>query len=113
MVATDIYIYGGSDEGDELYRDDLEDALRGLLGSAGQLTGAGSGIGSDGYNVDLSLHAGADVELWVGRLVALLRELGAGPGTFFEVFPDGYREGMAWRRVDLAGGDRLLTERGQ
>ncbi len=110
-MATDIYIYGGSDADDELYRDDLEDALRGLLGQAGRLTGGGSGVSVAGYNVDLSMSAGEDIDSWVSKLVGLLRELGAGPSTYFEVFPAGYKAGMAWRRVDLGGGDRLLTKR--
>jgi hypothetical protein len=32
-------------------------------------------------------------------------------GTFFEVFPVGWKPGQPWRQADLRGGDRWLTER--
>ncbi len=107
-MSTDIYIYGPAED-DGLERDDLEDALRGLLGPAGRLTGAGSGVG--GYNVDLTLAAGENLEVWIARLADLLRQLGAGPGTFFEVYPTGWKPGLPWRRIEVDGEDRWLTER--
>jgi hypothetical protein len=85
LMSTDIYIYGGIDDNDELERDDLEDALSGLLKGVGRLTGAGCGV--EGFNVDLSLADGEDLDSWVGRLAELLQRLGAGPSTFFEVYP--------------------------
>src|SRR5262245_13271567 len=106
-MSTDIYIYGGMDEDDELYRDDLEDALRGLLKGAGRLTGAGSGV--EGFNVDLSLADGQDVDSWTVRLVEVLKRLGAGPRTFFEVYPSGWKPGRGHRRVQVSGADRWLT----
>jgi hypothetical protein len=107
-MSTDIYIYGGIDEDDELYRDDLEDALRGLLKGAGRLTGAGSG--GEGFNVDLSLVDGEDVDSWTVRLVELLKRLGAGPHTFFEVYPSGWKEGMPYRRIEVSGKDQWVGE---
>jgi hypothetical protein len=105
-MSTEIYIYGGMDEDDELYRDDLEDALRWLLKGAGRLTGAGSGM--EGFNVDLSLDDGEDVDSWADRLVELLKRLGAGPRTFFEVYPSGWKAGMPYRRVEVSGQDQWL-----
>src|SRR5262245_23637435 len=109
-MSTDIYIYGGIDEDDELYRDDLEDALRGLLKGAGRLTGAGSSV--EGFNVDVSLADGEDVDPWIARLLELLKRLGAGPRTFFEVYPSGWKQGMPYRRVEVSGKDRWLPEQG-
>jgi hypothetical protein len=106
-MSTDIYIYGGMDEDDELVRDDLEDALSGLLKGAGRVTGAGSGV--KGFNVDLSLADREDLDSWTGRLVELLRRLGAGPSTYFEVYPSGWKPGLGHRRVQVSGEDRWLT----
>jgi hypothetical protein len=110
-MSTNIYLYGGMDEDDDLYRDDLEDALRGILMGTGQLTGAGSGV--EGFNVDLSLADGEDVDSWTVRLVELLKRLGAGPRTFFEVYPTGWKQGMPYRRVEVSGQDRWVTEQEQ
>ena len=106
-MSTDIYIYGGMDEDDELYRDDLEDALRGLLKGAGRLTGAGCGV--EGFNVDLSLADGQDLDSWTVRLVELLQRLGAGPSTFFEVYPSGWKPGTEHRRFYVSGENRWLS----
>jgi hypothetical protein len=106
-MSTDIYIYGGRDEDDELERDDLEDALRSLLKGAGRLTGAGCGV--EGFNVDLSLVDGEDLDSWTARLVELLQRLGAGPSTFFEMYPSGWKPGLGHRRVQVSGEVRWLT----
>jgi hypothetical protein len=108
-MSTDIYVYAGMDD-DELYRDDLEDALRGLAKDVGQVTGAGSGV--EGFNVDLSLPDGEDIDAWTVRLVKLLKRLGAGPRTFFVVYPAGWKEGMPYRRVEVSGKDQWLPEQG-
>jgi hypothetical protein len=106
-MSTNISIYGGLDEDDQLYRDDLEDALRGLLKGAGRVTGGG--CGGDGFNVDLSLADGEDLESWVGRLSKLLQRLGAGASTSFEVFPSGWKPGLGHRRVQVSGEERFVT----
>lgn len=111
-MSTNIYVYAGLDEDDGLYRDDLEDALRGLIKGVGQLTGAGSSFGDLGFNVDLSLPAGEDIDGWTDRLLEMLKRLGAGPRTFFEVYPSGWKRGMPYRRVEVSGKDRWLTENG-
>ena len=109
-MSTDIYIYAGLDD-DDLFRDDLEDAVRGLVEGVGRLTGAGSGV--EGFNVDVSLDDGQDVESWTVRLVALLKRLGAGPRTFFVVYPSGWKQGMPYRRVEVSGKDQWVTEQEQ
>jgi hypothetical protein len=110
-MSTNIYVYAGLDEDDELYRDDLEDALRGLVKGVGQLTGAGSGL--EGFNVDLSLPDGEDIDSWTIRIVELLKRLGAGPRTFFEVYPSGWKQGLPYRRVEVSGKDRWLNAQQQ
>src|SRR5262245_60210682 len=112
-MSTNIYVYAGLDDDDELYRDDLEDALTGLVKGVGQLTGAGTSFEGSGFNVDLSLPAGEDIDAWTVRLVELLKRLGAGPRTFFEVYPSGWKQGMPYRRVEVSGKDRWLNEQEQ
>lgn len=108
-MATDIYVYCPACD-EESFRGDLEYDLEEFFGTAAANIGAGGGV--DGFNLDYALRAGEDVEAWVARLRQFLAASEvAGPSTFFEVFPDGYKEGIAWRRVDLKGGDRWLTER--
>src|SRR5262245_33672364 len=109
-MSTDIYIYGGIDSDAELYRDVLEDGLRGLLKGAGQLTGAGSGV--EAFNVDVSLADGQDVDSWIVQLLELLKRLGAGPRTFFELYPSGWKEGMPYRRVEVSGKDQWFPQQG-
>lgn len=112
FMSTSIYVYGGIDEDDELYRDDLEDALRGLEKGVGQLTGAGTSF-VEGFNVDLSLPDGEDIDSWTLRLVNLLKRLGAGPRTYFEIYPSGWKQGMPYRRVEVSGKDQWLTAQEQ
>ena len=107
-MATDIYIYCPSGE-EGAIRGDLEDDVEEFFGDAARFSGAGSGV--MGFNLDFELAAGEDVESWVVRLRDFLIQANARPSTFFEVFPDGWEPGQAWRRVDLKGGDRWLTER--
>jgi hypothetical protein len=110
-VPTDVYIYSPPPtEGVEgACRSDLEDAVEEFFGSAAEMTGAGSG--SLGFNLDFALADGEDVESWVARLREFLKQANARPGTVFEVFPDGWEPGMAWRRVEVYGTDRWLTKR--
>ncbi len=108
LMATDIYIYCPTGE-DGAYRGDLEDELEGFLGEAGELTGGGSGI--QGYNIDLSLNDGEEVEEWVLRLRNFLQKVGVRPGTFFEVFPEGWEPGMPHRGVEIFGEEIWITDR--
>jgi hypothetical protein len=73
-------------------------------------TGAGSGV--EGFSVDLSLADGEDVDSWTVRLVELLKRLGAGPRTFFEEYPSGWKSGMPSRRVEVSGQDGWVGEQG-
>jgi hypothetical protein len=90
-------------------RGDLEIEVEDFFGSAAKYIGGGGG--EAGYNIDYELAKGEDVETWVARLRDLLRSAGAGSGTFFEVYPDGWEPGMAWRRVEVFGSDRWITQR--
>ena len=62
--------------------------------------------------MDLSLADGENVDSWTIRLVELLKRLGAGPRTFFKVYPSGWKEGMPYRRVEVSGEDRWVGEQG-
>src|SRR2546423_13050671 len=96
-MPTEIYIWLRTGEGGEDFdSDDLEEALRGLPKPAVRLTGAGGGSG--GFNYDLALAQGEDLDAWVARLSALLRQQGAGPSTHFAVYPAGWKAGMPYRR---------------
>jgi hypothetical protein len=107
-MATNIFIYCPSGE-EGAIRADLEIDVENFFGRAAENGGGGGGVA--GFNIDLELAAGEDVDSWVARLRDFLPTVDARPGTYFEVFLDGYKEGMAWRRVDLKGGDRWLTNR--
>jgi hypothetical protein len=107
-MTTAIYIWFRDNEGEEDFDpSDVEEALRGLPRSAVRLTGAGGGDG--GFNFDLALADGQDLESWVARLVTLLRQQGVSPSTYFEVYPSGWKPGMPHRRVEVFGEDRWLT----
>lgn len=96
----------GPPGGDRNERARVEDEIDELLGTAGENVGAGSGI--KGWDLSYELDNGEDLDEWVGRIVARLRELGVRPGTFVGVFPlnweaDGtYRRVEVWPRPDLA-----------
>jgi hypothetical protein len=79
-------------------RGDLEDELDDLLSGTGEVTG-GSG-GTDGWNIDLELRDGSDVEHWTDRLVGFLRDRGAPEDTFFEIMTEGGKP----RRVEVFPG---------
>ena len=106
-MATEIFIYCPSGE-ECACRDVLEDDVEDFFGDAARFSGAGSGL--PGFHLDYELADGEDVESWVSRLREFLQQAGAGPSTFFEVFPEGWRPGMGWRRVEVFGADRWLTE---
>jgi hypothetical protein len=70
----------------------------------------GAGSGKKGFNLDDELAAGEDPQAWADRLKPFPAGLGVRPGTVFTVSPDGWEPGMAWRRVEVFGTDRWLTE---
>jgi hypothetical protein len=108
LMATSIYLYCPSGE-DGAIRADLEIDIENFFGRAAENVGGGGGTA--GFNIDFELAPSEDVESWVARLRDFLPKVDARPGTYFEVFPDGWQPGQSWRRVDLRGGDRWLTER--
>jgi hypothetical protein len=108
-VAANIYVYcpAGS-EG--LARCDLEEELAAFFGGAAEDCGAGAG--KMGFNLDYELAEGEDPNEWSDRLKAFLATIPVRPGgTFFTVYPDGWEPGMPWRRVEVSGADRWVTER--
>src|SRR5262245_18418428 len=108
-MATVIFIYWpAGDEGGAI-RGDLEYDVEEFFGEAAESTEGGGGV--DGFHLDFVLCAGQDVDSWVTRLREFLKQAGAGPRTFFEVYAEDWKPGMAWRRVEVFGTDRWLTER--
>ena len=107
-MAANIYVYCPSGRGG-LSRADLEEELEAFFGDAAEDCGAGSG--KDGFNLDYELTDGEDADAWADRLKPFLAGIGVRPGTVFEVFADGWEPGMSWRRVEVAGTDRVVTER--
>ena len=107
-MAANIYVYCPSGV-DGLSRCDLEEELEAFFGDAAEDSGAGSG--EMGFNLDYDLADGEDHNAWADRLKPFLAGIGVRPGTVFEVFPDGWEPGQAWRRVEVSGADRWLTER--
>jgi hypothetical protein len=107
-VGADIYIYCPSGE-EGAARGDLEYDLENFLGSAGEITGGGAG--TKGYNIDIALADGEDLEQWISRLKGFLQLAGVRKSTFFEVFPPDWEPGMEWRRFEVFGGETHLTQR--
>jgi hypothetical protein len=107
-VAANIYVYCPSGM-DGLSRCDLEEKLETFFGEAAEVTGAGSG--QMGFNLDYELADGENHDTWAERLKAFLARIGVRPGTVFEVFPDQWEPGQAWRRVEVSGADCLVTDR--
>jgi hypothetical protein len=102
-MAANLYLYVPAD-GDGPSRSDLEEKLEMFFGGAAEDSGAGSGI--EGFNLDFDFAPGQDPHAWADRLKLFLANLGVPPGTFFDVFPDGWEPGDEWRRVEVFGEDR-------
>ncbi len=86
-----IYIYSSrsSPALEREGRGGLEDDLEEFLGGAGEVTGGGSG--ERGWNVDLEVAG--DMEAWIPRLRAFLREWGVPEDTYLKVYREGWIEG--------------------
>ena len=106
-MAANIYIYCPSGRVG-LARDDLEEELESFFDEAAEDCGAGSG--KAGFNLDYEFADGEDVHAWADRLKPYLASLGVRQGTFFTVYPEGWEPGDRWRRVDVFGADRWLTD---
>jgi hypothetical protein len=102
-VAANLYLYCPAD-GDGPSRCDLEEELETFFGRAAEDSGAGSGLGV--FNLDFDFAPGQDPHAWADRLKLFLANLGVPPGTYFDVFPDGWEPGDEWRRVEVFGEDR-------
>ncbi|WP_165225335.1 hypothetical protein [Aquisphaera insulae] len=90
-------------------RSDLEEELEAFFGGAAADCGAGTGRG--GFHLDFEFASGQDPHAWADRLGSFLAGLGVRPGTYFDVFPDGYEPGGEWRRVEVFGADGRRTDR--
>ena len=107
-MAANIYVYCPAD-GDGPSRCDVEEELEAFFGGAAEDCGAGTGLG--GFNLDFEFAPGQDPHPWADSLKPFLAGLGVRPGTYFDVFPDGWEPGMEWRRVEVFGEDRRRTDR--
>lgn len=75
----------------------LEDDLDDFLGAAGEVTG--SGMGTEGWNIDLELAAGTDVENWLGQIAGFLQEWGVPEDTYLVISAG--QEGTEPRRLPV------------
>jgi hypothetical protein len=107
-VAANIYVYCPSGV-DGLSRCDLEEELEAFFGGAAEDCGAGTG--QRGFNLDYEFAPGQDPHAWADRLKPFLAGLGVRPGSYFDVFPDGWEPGAEWRRVEVFGKDWWRTDR--
>lgn len=108
-MPADIYVYCPAGEEEGLIRGDLEYELEEFFGEAALVSGGGGGL--MGFHIDFELADGQDVDAWVERLKVFLVQVGVRPSTFFTVYPDGWEPGTPWRRVEVFGTDRWLTEK--
>ena len=108
-MQHDIFLFFPDDDDAQPIRGDFEWELEELFGDAAINT-CGEG-GKDGLLLAYELQDGQDVGAWVARLRELLGRTRAGPGTFFEVFPDDWGPGLPYRRVEVFGADGMLTDR--
>lgn len=108
-MATAVYMYSSLPlhcDG----RDVLEDDPGEFLGTAGEVTGGGSG--DRGWNLDLMVFDDVSVERWIERLTDFLRSWGAPVDTYFQVYPPVWVEGDPARTVrvfpeqDIISADR-------
>ncbi len=90
-------------------RFETEDDMMAFFSPFAEYLGFGTSS-DDSTDVYLGIPDGADVEEWLARVCDVLRTAGAHPDTLIAVFPDGYWPGDGWRRVDLKGGDRWISE---
>jgi hypothetical protein len=106
-VAANIYIFCSSGV-DDLTRRDLEKELKAFLRGAVENREAGGG------NAGCNLHyevASGHYSVTCDRVKAFLADRCVRPGMVLELFPDGWQPGMPWRRVEIFGADRWVTER--
>lgn len=107
-MAAHINIYCLGGEG-ELPRDELALRLESFFGEA--VTRFETQSGSAGFGLYYDLAAGEDLNNWADRLRPYLTAINVRPNTKFDAFPDGWKRGMQWRRVEVFGEDRQRTDR--
>jgi len=64
-----------------------------------------------GFGLYYELANGEDPDTWANRLKPYLAGIGERLNTKFDVFSDGWKRGMEWRRVEVFGEDRERTAR--
>ncbi len=119
IIGCSPAVQNGSDEGGEMtsiyiYSDmpkpggpyELDEDLEEFLGEEGMVSGGGSAVDGDGWNIDLEVES-ASAEDIIQRLIPFLKEKQVGSDTHFDVFPPDWKEGDDKRRVDVfdAGGE--------
>jgi hypothetical protein len=105
-LAARIHIYCLAGEGG-LPRDELAARLESFFGGAVARFETQSGLA--GFGLYYELAAGEDADTWADHLRPYLAGIGVRPNTKFDVFPDGWKRGMEWRRVEVFGEDRRRT----
>jgi hypothetical protein len=68
---------------DDCFRDDIDDALRGLLKGRGRVSGGGIALDGPGvdFDIELKFDNKNDVDLFISELVSYLKSLPAPIGT--------------------------------
>jgi hypothetical protein len=91
-----------------LTRDELKARLEPFFGGAVSWFQTQSGRG--GFGLYYELAPGECPHTWADRLMPYPAGIGVRPNTKFDVIPDGWKEGMEWRRVEVFGEDRRRTD---
>ena len=86
-----------------LDRDEFAEEMERFFGEAAEDCGAGSGV--SGFNLDYEFAQGEDIHKWADRLKTFLVAIEVPTGTRFDIFPDDWRPGDEWRRVEVFGSD--------
>jgi hypothetical protein len=104
-MSAKIYLYCPA-EMDGPSRLDLEEELETFFG--GLATTWGTGLGC--FYLAFAIARGQDPHAWADRVKRFLLRFGVPPGSYFEVFPDGWKPGMEWRQVEVFGKDRRRSD---
>ena len=106
-MAANIFIYcPPAEDGPSWSLFEVE--LEAFFDGAAEDCGAGAGIA--GFNLDCEIANGVDPHGLADRLKPFLMSVGVVPGTFFTVYSDGWEPGKSWRRVEVFGEDRWLSD---
>lgn len=76
-----IHVYGSSSLGDA--RQEIEDKIDFVLDGLGEVTGGGAG--QTGWNIDVEVFEGKDIETACSSIRRILRERGTDPSTTIQI----------------------------